>query len=362
MKRLLSLLPLAVAGCIVVPANQGRPVAYQPPPEIQEAPPPAPTQVWYYGEHFIPDRLGGGWCYDQAAHVHDYYPDQPNTYVVDGGYYYYRGPLVFTYVEGHPLPGGGWCTLRGPHTHDYAPPPIRDFEWRRGRGWAYVGAYHAKRPPPPAYWPVRAAPQQRGIAPRADPYQAGRPLLPQPGGQAAPVQPPRPDSYQPGRPLLPQPVQARPDPHQPSRPMYPQPAAQPGPAPFQPAPADHSPGHSGDAPGHGNVPPGHGGTPPGHAAPAPQPAPQPALQPAPLPAPGRSGDAPGHGNVPPGHGGTPPGHAAPAPAPAPAQPPAAAPAPRDDRRERKDDKDKKNDKKEEKSKDKDSFRDKMFRH
>ena len=165
MKRFLSLLPLAVAGCIVVPANQ-RPVAYQPPPpEVQSAPPPQQAQVWYFGEHFIPDRLGGGWCYDQAAHVHDYYPDQPNAYVVDSGYYYYRGPLVFTYVEGHPLPGGGWCTIRSHHTHDYAPPASRDFEWRRGRGWAYVGSYRPNRPPPANYWPVRTAPQPRPAPP-----------------------------------------------------------------------------------------------------------------------------------------------------------------------------------------------------
>jgi len=122
MKRLLSILPLfALVACIVVPV-QRRPVV------VESAPPPpaaAPLQVWYYSEHFVPDRLGGGWCYEQAAHVHDYYPDQPNLYLVEDGYYSYRGPFVFSYFAGHPLPGGSWCMIGGPHTHDYAPPPIR---------------------------------------------------------------------------------------------------------------------------------------------------------------------------------------------------------------------------------------------
>src|SRR5689334_17627618 len=90
---------LAAAGCVVAPARPPPdpvytpppayapppPVAYQPapPPVVVEAPPPVRAQVWYFGEHFVPDRFGGGWCYEDAAHVHDYYPDQPNVYVVD---------------------------------------------------------------------------------------------------------------------------------------------------------------------------------------------------------------------------------------------------------------------------------------
>ena len=36
---------------------------------------------------------------------------------------------------------------------------IRTIEWRRGRGWHYVGSYRAARPPPATYWPVRPRPQ-----------------------------------------------------------------------------------------------------------------------------------------------------------------------------------------------------------
>ena len=115
MKRLALLLsPLALAGaaCVAVPVG---PVSEAPPP-VYRAPAPAPVEAWYGGEHFIPDAYGGGWCYESGPHRHDFYPDRPDAYVLEGGYYYYRGPLVFTYYEGHPVPCGGWCYARGPHT------------------------------------------------------------------------------------------------------------------------------------------------------------------------------------------------------------------------------------------------------
>src|SRR6266496_4060920 len=112
-------------------------------------------------------------------------PVQRRPIIVEGGYYSYRGPFVFTYVAGHPLPGGGWCSIAGPHTHDYAPPPSREFQWRRGHGYTYVGPYHANRPPPATYWPRPA--------PRPDPSRRP-PLPPRPVAQPSPA---RPDPYQP---------------------------------------------------------------------------------------------------------------------------------------------------------------------
>ena len=82
------------------PAYQAPPPAYQAPPPVYQAPPPVyqpppvvyqpPRQpdLWYYGEHFIPDAVGGGWCYLDGPHTHDYYPDNDDHYLVEGGYYY----------------------------------------------------------------------------------------------------------------------------------------------------------------------------------------------------------------------------------------------------------------------------------
>ena len=169
MNRVQWIVPLVAlaAGCVVHPVQSYPPPAYAPappPPEyvpppapvVVDAPPPvAPLEVWYFGEHFVPDRFGGGWCYDAGPHVHDYFPERMAVYTQENGYFIYRGPMVFSYYEGHPLPGGGWCMIRGPHTHEYAPPRHPDFEYRRDRGYVYVGAYRANRPPPPTYWPAR---------------------------------------------------------------------------------------------------------------------------------------------------------------------------------------------------------------
>lgn len=177
-----------LSACIVVPVagepdTSPAPAPRPPPPRVtvvETAP-----EVWYYGPHFIPEDRGGGWCYEDGAHTHDYYPDHPDAYVVERGYYSYAGPSVFTYYEGHPLPGGGWCTIRGPHTHEFYPPPRAGFSWHQGRGYVYEGAYRSQRPPPPAFWPrptvvyrappparLPAAPAPRPGAPRASPAPA----------------------------------------------------------------------------------------------------------------------------------------------------------------------------------------------
>jgi hypothetical protein len=238
MRRILYLAPalMLLAGCVVhhvVPTE----TSYVPPPApMPVVSEPAPTaDVWYYDPHFMPEDYGGGWCYAEGPHRHDFYPDAVDHYVYSSGHYYYSGPLVFLYVAGHPVPGGGWCHHSGRHQHDYVPPSNRDFKWNRGHGWRYTGEYRATRPPPPSYW-ARPVPLPRN---------QNRPDW-RPGPAPAPA---------------PRPVVNRPTPARP--PTYPAPT--PGPAPW---PRDDDgrdrPGHSSDAPGHGGtLPPGHGGTPPG---------------------------------------------------------------------------------------------------
>ena len=133
MRRLaLPLFLLALSGCVV---SAGMVVPDAPP----MPPPPAPVvEVWYGGQHQIPAAVGGGWCWYDGPHVHDYFPDRPDWYAFDDGFLYWRGPVTFTYFGGHPLPGGGWCFVDVPHRHDYFPPYGAGFTWRGG-GWTYGG-------------------------------------------------------------------------------------------------------------------------------------------------------------------------------------------------------------------------------
>src|SRR5512133_442663 len=145
MKRNLPLLLLITATGCVVPAYQ--PVTYRPPP----APPPR-AQVWFSGNHPIPEAVGGGWCYVDGPHQHDYRAEREDYFRVDRGYFTYSGPSVYFYFDGHPMPGGGWCMVRGRHSHDYVAPHDNDWEWARGNGFRYRGPYNMQRPPPPNYW------------------------------------------------------------------------------------------------------------------------------------------------------------------------------------------------------------------
>src|SRR5512138_1521982 len=165
MNRLL--LPLlavvGLAGCVVHHVG---------PPPPPPAPAPVPVRAFYYGEHALP---GGGWCYVDGPHEHDFFPQQAEYYAVDQGYYVWRGPVAVTYYAGHPMPGGGWCPIPGPHVHEYFPP--RDDAWvfRPGHGYLYRGPYSSARPPPAHYW-VRPVP-----APvRRVPVGAARPAVPAP--------------------------------------------------------------------------------------------------------------------------------------------------------------------------------------
>jgi hypothetical protein len=109
----------------------------------------------YMSQHPLPRKMGGGFCYIDAPHVHDFGPSDPRMYQqIDGQFYFVGDPSPFDYqgprhayygahpvVEanvqfGHPV----YCYLRGPHYHWYQPPPQATFELRGGAYW-YTGAY-----------------------------------------------------------------------------------------------------------------------------------------------------------------------------------------------------------------------------
>ena len=202
--RLAALSALALTGCVVVPVASDNGPPPPPPPRVVNVPPPeAAPLVWYHGPHAIPDEEGGGWCYEEGAHTHSYFPDRPDAYVVDRGYYTYDGPTIFVYVGGHPLPGGGWCFIEGPHTHDYYPPQRAGFSWRHGHGFVYEGQYRPQRPPPPTFWPQpsrwhrvpppaqlpsRPAPVYR--PPRGSPPPPPPRVVPAPAPRVVPAPPP----------------------------------------------------------------------------------------------------------------------------------------------------------------------------
>ncbi len=114
----------AVAGCATVV----RPSAAQ-----------GPAQYRYYGPHLIPESQGGGWCWIDGVHVHDYAPQEMSVYRVADSVYTYAGPTVVTYWDPHPDPWGGECELHGYHTHDYFPSYTDGFSWNPGVG-GYVYA------------------------------------------------------------------------------------------------------------------------------------------------------------------------------------------------------------------------------
>ena len=255
MRYLVLVVPLALlAGCIV---RTGPYATYQPGPGPGPAAPRA--EVYFYGNHFIPESAGGGWCYIDGPHTHDYYPDHDDNYDYDQGYYWYRGPFLFAFFGGHPLPGGGWCFINGPHQHDYHPPSGADWRWNRN-GYVYEGQYRPNRPPPATYW-ARPAPRQD--------WRSNRPVVrPAPGPARRPtrddVRPP-PRGHDDVRPTPGGRDDVRPGPggflrerdrdERPGRPDDRRPDAR------------EFPGRSGEAPGHGNLPPGQGGTPPGQTRP-----------------------------------------------------------------------------------------------
>ncbi len=186
MRRLaLTLTLLALSGCVVTTSTV-----------VPDAPPPPPqvVEVWYGGQHGVPASVGGGWCYYDGPHVHDYFPEPLDWYAFADGFYFWRGPVTYTYVGGHPMPGGGWCFIDVPHRHDYVPPYGGGFTWR-GSGWIYGGPYSSARPPPPTWWnyaPPRPPPPGAVRPPPPSAYRPPPPPMRRPVPPPRPVETPRP--------------------------------------------------------------------------------------------------------------------------------------------------------------------------
>jgi hypothetical protein len=120
--------------------------------------------VRYMSQHPLPRKAGGGFCYIDVAHVHDFGPSDPRMYrQIDGQYYFvgdpspfeYQGPR-YAYYGGHPVAEANvsfgqpvYCYLQGPHYHWYQPPPEASFELRGGAYWytgTFAPAYYDQRP------------------------------------------------------------------------------------------------------------------------------------------------------------------------------------------------------------------------
>jgi len=85
--------------------------------------PPQSVQYVYYGNHPIPSYLGGGMCYIQGRHIHDYAPENAYSFYYYENTYFYVGTSI-SYYGPHPIPyqfGGGICMIHGYHTHNYYP-------------------------------------------------------------------------------------------------------------------------------------------------------------------------------------------------------------------------------------------------
>jgi hypothetical protein len=120
--------------------------------------------VEYVSQHPVPHKFGGGFCYIDVPHVHNYPPDDPRMFRETNGQLYFVGdPAPFdydgpryTYYGAHPVAEAEvrlghpvYCYLKGPHYHWYQPPPQAQFQLNGGAYW-YVGpfphAYYDERP------------------------------------------------------------------------------------------------------------------------------------------------------------------------------------------------------------------------
>lgn len=133
------------------------------PPQDDNMPPPDPNayaqpaaQYGYMGPHPLPYDVGGGYCYQQGAHFHEFPPFDQYLFRESGGWFYFVGdPADFGYAAqmwgyrgNHPIPlayGGGYCFIDWPHRHHYPPPASLAFNFVGGY-YVYAGPWDA------AYW------------------------------------------------------------------------------------------------------------------------------------------------------------------------------------------------------------------
>jgi hypothetical protein len=124
---------------------------------------PANYSIGYYGPHPVPyDQVtgqGGGYCYTEGPHTHDYLPFDEHLFRVYNGYYYFVGdPVdfgwnrpVYTYQANHPIPvnyGSGYCYITWPHRHGYEPIGLAGFTFLNG-SYVFTGTW------PTDYWYYR---------------------------------------------------------------------------------------------------------------------------------------------------------------------------------------------------------------
>jgi len=139
--------------------------------------------VEYVSQHPVPANVGGGFCYINVPHVHDYPPADVRLYrETRAGYYFvgdpvphaYDGPR-YSYYGPHPVTearvefdGPVYCYIQGPHFHWYQPPARASFEFSGGAYW-YVGTF------PPAYY--QDQPRYVGINEVYGPMPYARPAV-----------------------------------------------------------------------------------------------------------------------------------------------------------------------------------------
>jgi hypothetical protein len=135
----------------------------------------------FLGAHPVSAKMGGGFCYIEAPHIHAYAPDRTALYQqVGDDWVFTSDPTPFgyegerhTYYGAHPVaaPTGEtvYCFLDGPHYHPFAPPSTPDYKIQGGVAF-YVGAF-----PPPAV-KIRAQ-RYRPIQAEYRPYASLRPVV-----------------------------------------------------------------------------------------------------------------------------------------------------------------------------------------
>ena len=98
------------------------------------ATPAQAKHVRFLGAHPISAKLGGGYCYIDAPHLHAYAPDRAALYQEVGDQYVFTGdPVPFgydgpkhTFYGQHPIVTATgepvYCLIQGPHSHAFEPP------------------------------------------------------------------------------------------------------------------------------------------------------------------------------------------------------------------------------------------------
>src|SRR6185312_10248134 len=192
------------------------PNAYPPQEQVAQVP-----QYGYMGPHPIPYEAGQGYCYQQGAHFHEYAPFDQNLFREQGGWFYFVGdPGDFSYAQQlwgyrghHPIPvayGGGYCFMDWPHRHNYAPAvgvaynyvggyynyagPFDAWYWKwRPHYMSYYGGYYRHSYYGGAYWRTRPAPiyRPRIVVGAPGVYRPGAVVV-APGGARVHVMAPRP--------------------------------------------------------------------------------------------------------------------------------------------------------------------------